>query len=339
MIREPDVAVTRRDFHVTTVDGVSIAIREVRSNEAAPRVPMVLMHGTRIPGLSEFDLPVPNGSLAEDLARAGHTSYIVDARGFGRSERPPEMELPPQPTNPLYRTIEVTRDVDAAVEHLRQATGEERVALLGWGVGGTCVAMYAAMHPEKVSHIVLYCLIYGGVGDHPTFTIGSQWDDPERPGHFNQKRFGNYTFNGIELLDKHWDRLIPIEDKDAWRDPAILEAFEQALVEGDPTTMDRDPPSYRSPNGMLEDSFLMGHGHKLVHASQVYCRVMIINPEHDLWCRPEDVAALKEDLIHAEEVRVWEPENMTHYVLLDRPERGRTEAIERILDFIESGEA
>ena len=337
---EAEVAIERRDFHVRTVDGVNIAVRSVKAPSVPSRVvPMILMHGTRIPGISEFDLPVPNGSLAADLAAAGHTCFIPDARGFGASDRPGELDEPWKPSRPIVRSLEITRDIDAAVDALRQDTGAQKVGILGWGTGGTLALIYAALWPEKVSHIILYNGLYGGADDHPEIGKGSRWEDPERPGHFNQAKYGNYYLNRVDMLRKGWDNRIPIEDKDAWRDPAILEAFEQALVEGDPTTMDRDPPSYRSPNGMLEDSFLMGHGHKLVHASQVYCRVMIINPEHDLWCRPEDVAALKEDLIHAEEVRVWEPENMTHYVLLDRPERGRTEAIERILDFIESGEA
>lgn len=315
--------VVRKDFHVKTVDGYSVAIREVRSDKT-DRVPMILLHGTRIPGLSEFDLAVEHGSLAADLAAKGHVVYILDARGFGRSERPAAMDEPPVPgADPLVRTIEITRDVDAAVEHLRAATGRDEVGLFGWGVGGTCCGMYAALWPEKISHIVLYTVIYGGAGDQPSFQIGSIWDDPDNPGHFNQKRFGNYTFNSLEVLDRHWNEQIPIEDKDAWRDPAMFEAFRQALIDGDPTAKDRDPPTYRSPNGMLEDLFLMGIGHKLVDASQVYARVMIVRPEFDTLSRKDDMDALAADLINAKEVLYWQPENTTHYILFDRPERGR----------------
>jgi pimeloyl-ACP methyl ester carboxylesterase len=297
-------------------------------------VPMILMHGTRIPGVSEFDLPVPNGSLAEDLARKGHVSFIPDARGFGASERPAEMDLPPEPTRPIVRSLEISRDIDAAVDALRAGTGADRVGLFGWGTGGTLVLIYAALWPEKVSHIILYNALYGGAGDHPEIGRGSRWEDPDRPGHFHQAKYGNYHLNQVDMLRKGWDRQIPIENKDAWRDPAILAAFEQALIDGDPTTLTRDPPTYRSPNGMLEDSFHMGLGRKLVHASQVYCRVMIINPEYDVWTRSEDVAALREDLVHAEEVRVFEPKNATHYVILDRPERGRDRALAEIVDFL-----
>ena len=114
-LQEPQMTnINRRDFHIQTRDGVSIAIREVKRDGASDKVPMILLHGTRIPGLSEFDLPVENGSLAADMAAKGHVCYIVDARGFGRSERPAEMEEPPKPyAKSLARSIDITRDIDA----------------------------------------------------------------------------------------------------------------------------------------------------------------------------------------------------------------------------------
>lgn len=329
-------AVERRDFRIKTADDINIAIREVRLPGAAgtAKTPMVLLHGTRVPGISEYDLPVPNGSLAEVLAEAGHTTFIVDARGFGKSDRPKEMDEPPKrPSKPLYRAMEITRDVDAAVRELRKATGKDQVGLFGWGVGGTICMMHAAMWPEHISHLILYNVLYGGVeGHHRLNELG--FEDPKRPGRFNQDKFGNYNFNKLDMLVDMWDRYVPVDDKDSWRDPAMVKAFEQALIDGDPGTLKHNPPAYRSPNGMVEDTFYMGRGHKLMHASQVYARTMIIRPELDFLCRPGDVTALKADLVNAEEVRVYEPKNTTHYLIVDRPERGRAEAVAEILDFI-----
>lgn len=329
------MTISRRDFYLDTADGLKIWVREVRSDIAPHRTPMVLLHGTRIPGISEYDLPVENGSLAAHLAGAGHVCYIVDARGFGKSDRPAVMEEPPQPTQPLFRTAEITRDVGTAVDHLRQATGHDKVGLFGWGVGATCIAMYAALYPEKVSHLVLYCMIYGATADHPSIKIGSIWDDPDNPGRFNQTRFGNYTYNGVDMLEHHWDQQIPIADKAAWRDPAMVTAFREALLDGDPTARDRDPPSYRSPNGMLEDLYLMGAtGQKLFHASQITCAVFIVNPEYDGLCRDTDMEVFCRDLYHSPEVIHWQAKNSTHYLLLDRPERGRAEFLTRLDKFL-----
>lgn len=234
--------ITRNDTYVQTVDDVRIAVRNVHAADVEPRIPMILMHGTRIPGISEFDLPVQNGSLSADLAAHGHRCYILDARGFGRSDRPAEMSAPKTTGRPIVRTVEITRDIDAVVDHARAETGADKVALFGWGVGATAILMYAALWPEKVSHLVLYCPVYGGVGGHPKYGNGSQWEAPGQPGRFNQEKFGNYTFNAVDMLGADWTRQIPIEDKDAWRDPAMLTAFQQALINGDPTASERTPP-------------------------------------------------------------------------------------------------
>lgn len=328
--------VERRDFQVTTRDGFRIAIREVRSSGPADRVPMVLIHGTRIPGISEFDLPVPNGSLAADLAEKGHVVYIVDARGYGGSDRPAEMDEPPKPNAPsLCRSAEIVRDVEAAVDHLLAATGQAKVGLLGWGVGGTIMGLYATLNPEKISHLIGYDMVYGGVGGHPYIKIGSQWDDPDQPGRFNKAVFGNYVWNSLELLDAHWNRLIPVEDKDSWRDPAMFAAFRQALIDGDPKGAKMAPPMYRSPNGMLEDLWTMAcRGETFFNATSLYCKVMIVRAEHDELCRQEDMEALVDDLVNAEAVDYFYQPGTTHYILLDRPEHGRDALLARMDEFL-----
>jgi hypothetical protein len=75
--------VQRTELQVTTADGVHIAVREVRAETARPGIePIVLLHGARVPAIGSFDLPVPGGSLAEDLAlRTGARVYLPDARG------------------------------------------------------------------------------------------------------------------------------------------------------------------------------------------------------------------------------------------------------------------
>ena len=329
--------VGRRDFKVRTTDGVHVAIREVTPGDGsrAGAVPIILLHGTRIPGLSEYDLPVPGGSLVEDLAQAGHVSLILDARGFGRSDRPASMNQPPETSKPYARCMQIVRDVDAAVDAAPKGGTDGRVALMGWGVGATIMLMYAAMWPEKVSHVIMYNALYGGDTSHARYE-GHKLEDPQHAGRFNSGHHGGYSFNDPGMLLKKWDDSIPIADKDRWRDPAVAAAFAQALLDGDPTSAERDPPSYRSPNGMLEDSFYIGKGKKLVDACLVQAKVLIIRPGLDYFSRPDDIAALRTDLVNAERVELWEPPNATHFVIMDRPERGRDDAIATITSFLSS---
>lgn len=92
--------ITRKDFSVESEPGISLFVREVRgpTSRGDGEPPILLLHGARVPGVASFDLQVPNGSLAADLAKAGYPVYIMDARGYGYSTRLPEMSDPPMRT-------------------------------------------------------------------------------------------------------------------------------------------------------------------------------------------------------------------------------------------------
>ena len=79
----------REEFYITSDPGIQIFVREVRDGETlhGPKRPILLLHGARVPGVASFDLDVPGGSLAADLASNGYIAYIMDARGYGGSSR------------------------------------------------------------------------------------------------------------------------------------------------------------------------------------------------------------------------------------------------------------
>ncbi|KXF75963.1 alpha/beta hydrolase [Paramesorhizobium deserti] len=325
--------ISREDFKVAGEPGISLSVREVRDTLAsAEKPPVILLHGARVPGIPSFDLPVENGSLAADLARAGHRVFIMDARGYGGSSRPGQDG--PQQGEPLSRSHEVVRDVAAVVEAVERRTGAPKVALLGWATGGHWVGMYASNHPEKVSHLVIHNALYGAHAGHPTLGPGSSMADPEAPGQFNVARFGSYRLNTAASLLPSWDNSIPIDDKASWRDPEVIRAYQEAALASDPTASDRDPPAFRAPSGAMADSFDLASGRKLWDAGPIRARVLIIRSNRDFWSRPEDVAGLARDLTQAAEVRAVTLPEATHYVHLDRPERGRATFVNEVLDFL-----
>ena len=129
--------VTRQDWTVNGAPGVQLFVREVapRGKADASLPPVLLVHGARVASVGSFDLPVPNGSLAEDLAAAGLRVYMVDVRGYGRSTRPARMNEPPAPGAPLARSSEAIEDIEFAVAWVQTRTGAPKVALLGWATG------------------------------------------------------------------------------------------------------------------------------------------------------------------------------------------------------------
>ena len=108
--------VTRTDAMVAGPPGIAIFLREIVGRSPAPDLaPLLLVHDTPAAGPASFDLGVPGGSLAADLAEAGLRVYIMDARGYGRSSRAPRLSNPPRPGVPLTRASEVVEDIGAVM--------------------------------------------------------------------------------------------------------------------------------------------------------------------------------------------------------------------------------
>jgi pimeloyl-ACP methyl ester carboxylesterase len=319
-------SVEREDFFVSSEPGIEIFVRELRAAAAPPAgPPVLLLHGARVPGLASFDLPVPGGSLAADLALAGHVVYVMDARGYGRSTRP---------EHPQARANFVARDVHAVVDAIRSRLGVDQVALLGWATGSHWLGYYAGLHPERVSHLVLYNTLYGGSDRHPSIGKGSSLEEPDRPGRFGGE-VGTYRLSTAESLFPAWDRSIPLEDKNEWRDAEVARAYAREALSSDPTSEDRDPPSFRAPTGALEDSFYQAAGRQIWDASLIESHVLVIRSENDFWSRPEDRDLLREHLTRARTVRIVDLPGATHFVHLDRPERGRSRFLEELLAFLD----
>ena len=321
--------------------GVSIAIREVvdTSTDRAG-TPLILLHGARVPGVASFDLEVPGGSLAADLANRGLAVYIVDLRGYGDSTRPEAMGRSRTPTAPLVRSGAAVRDIGAAVDAIRTRTGSEQVSILGWATGGHWAGMYATLSPGKVSRLILLNTLYGYTADHAVIGRGSGLATAEDPGRFNIERFANYRLNPADTLLRGWDRSIPTEDKTAWRAPEVAAAYVEAALASDPTSDRRNPPSFRAPSGAMADSFLLATGGVLWDARLLTADVLIVRSANDFWSRPADLSLLSTHLGDRFEgtFRTLEIPEATHFVHLDRPERGRDLLIAEVSNFLGAGD-
>jgi pimeloyl-ACP methyl ester carboxylesterase len=326
-----EVRIERRDAMVESDPGVMIAIREVVAvgTTSSRRLPVVLVHGAGGGGVSSFDSPVPGYSLAEELARAGYTVTILSVRGWERSTHPPSLEEPADANPPAVLSDEAVRDIGAVVASIR-ARERRPVALLGWATGGHWAGMYAATHPDAVSHVVLLDMIYGTPGAWP---MRAALEDPERPGEF-ARSLGAYNLRDARSMLRTWDAGIPTADKAIWRDPRVAAAYASSAIASDPSAARRTPPSARLPNGPLRDSYLLAGGTKLWEAGDVRAATLVVRSELDHWSRPEDVAALQRELVHARRVETVVLPQATHFVFLDRPDHGRQAFVDAVVKFL-----
>ncbi|MER8748380.1 alpha/beta hydrolase [Mesorhizobium sp. M1050] len=325
--------IRREDFQVTTDYGVQLAVREVSDTKAGGgKPPVILVHGARVPGIASFDLPVQGGSLAADLARAGHRVFVMDVRGYGGSSRAGQDGS--ADGDPLANSHEVMRDIGAVADAVERRAGNRQVALLGWATGGHWSGMYAALNPERVSHLVFYNSLYGGTRGHPLLGPDGENADPADRTRFNVAKFGAYRLNTAASLLPSWDRSIPIEHKADWRDPAVAEAYQEAALASDPTSAQRNPASFRAPSGAMEDSFYLASGRQLWDAAAITARVLIVRSANDFWSRQQDVTMLQRHLINAEDLRAITIRDATHYVHLDRSERGRAQFLAAVIEHL-----
>nr|WP_328707178.1 hypothetical protein [Citreicoccus inhibens] len=116
-------------------------------------------------------------------------------------------------------------------------------------------------------------------------------------------------------------------------------AIQREALASDPLAGTRTPPAFRAPSGALEDSFYLAMGRQLWDAAPITARVLIVRSEKDFWSRPEDVRRLQEHLAHAAQVKAVTLPGATHFVHLDRPDKGRDLLLAETLTFLAEGSA
>ncbi|OSN02569.1 MULTISPECIES: alpha/beta hydrolase [Lonsdalea] len=318
----------RHDFTITNEDGLRIFIRELRDTAStSDRGPMLMINGGRSGVLASWDVDAPSTSAAQEIAKAGHRVYLMDIRGFGRSEFPPEMQDTPEARNgPVaVRSNEAVRDISAAVKEIRRRhPGDERLVAIGWATGSQWLGHYASLYPERISHLIYYNAAYGGPpGKWP---LQQEFGDPLSPTELDRSRFGAYRFATVENLVGRW-RSEGVNEE-------FLARYAQLSMEGDATTNTRKPPSFRFPSGPTSDTLKLVNGHQLFDASFIRSHVLILRSERDFWSRPTDVTTLKSHLTEAESITTVQIAGASHYVHL-QPTADRQKFLDAILAFTE----
>ncbi len=121
-----------------TPDGWDLALYRYRPRDLVPgREPVVLCHGMLS---NRFNVDLDEGSsLARYLRGRGLDAWVLELRGHGGSHRTGSGRL-----RPFDWTLDdyIHRDLPAAVDHVRGATGAERVHWFGHSMGG--MVLYGA---------------------------------------------------------------------------------------------------------------------------------------------------------------------------------------------------
>ncbi|MGW4412823.1 alpha/beta hydrolase [Nonomuraea sp. NPDC004702] len=131
---------TEHEISFRTLDGQQLAGTLVTPDEP-PEHAVVLVHGG---GVTRHESGFFT-RMARGLGEHSLASLRFDLRGHGESEgRQEELTL----------SI-ILNDIRAALQHLRETTGADRLSLLGTSFGGGISGYYAAHRPDEVTRLVL----------------------------------------------------------------------------------------------------------------------------------------------------------------------------------------
>ncbi|HJT36806.1 MAG TPA: adenylate/guanylate cyclase domain-containing protein [Actinomycetota bacterium] len=143
---EPDT------YYVRGAEGVSISYQVVGDG---PVDLVSIPHLSFLPPLDSW-WQEPRFSRAVRRLASFSRLILFDRRGIGLSDR--------VGVHPAEQDLE---DISAVMD----AVGSERAALLGWTGAGMLAMLFAATHPERCSHLVLYEAFAAALADD-SFTLG-----------------------------------------------------------------------------------------------------------------------------------------------------------------------
>ncbi len=328
-------AFMRGNASVESEPGIRLFVREVRASRTEEMgVPVLLIHGAGPGSLANFDTTIPSHSLAEDIASAGHVVYLMDVRGFGNSAKPEAMDSTDALAPPAVSAGEAMKDISAVVNWIIRRSKEGKVALLGLGAGGYWAALYTVNNGDRVSHLVMLNTMYGVKAPWP---MGKTFADPRNPDAFDPAAGACRLFDAADLMAE-WDREIPVADKSKWRNPRVAVAYVKLALAGDATANTRKPPSIRIPGAVFKEHFEMAQGKKFWNAKDIVVPTLYVRGTRDQWSRPEDLQALNAELVNVPRKQIVVMHEATHFLHLDRPEKGRAAFIHELLVFLGNGQ-
>jgi pimeloyl-ACP methyl ester carboxylesterase len=257
------------------------------------RAPALLLHGATY-GAAIFDLERDGYSLTAALASAGINVWALECRGYGASGNTPVMNAAASSHPPYARAEDVVGDVAAAIAHIRQVTGAAAVDLIGFSWGSVVASLFAERFPEEIRRLALYAPLYAERNELWLQRIG----DPDNR-ELLAPRYGSYRLITLQDTFDRWNDDLPPGAPERFRENGIPELLFGTQAELDAGSKQRQPYSFRCPNGALADLIRIFNGKPIYDPAKLTMPVLLIRGEHDTTSTLPDVRNILGSLRHS----------------------------------------
>ena len=318
------VRLTTEDIMLPSPDaGLRIFVRNKHPagrTDLGPGHTVLFVHGATYPADTSFDLELGGHSWMDFIAERGFDVYLVDLPGYGKSDRPPQMNEPADKNPPLVSTEDAVKNVAAVVDMILARRRLDRLNLIGWSWGTTIMATYTARHPDKVNRLVLYAPVWIAEGASP----------------FAGPLPAYRTVTKEDAL-KRWIRGVPAAKVSSLIPPGWFDSWANAAWAQDPVGARQNPPVLRAPNGVLEDfKNIWFAGKSTYDPANITVPVLLIQGEWDNDTPPYMARKLFSLLTNAPTKRYVLIGEGTHTLMM---ERHRLELFRSVQEFLSPKEA
>lgn len=181
---------------------------------AGPRGTILFVHGSSMASQPTFDLKVPgrdDSSIMDVFARAGYNVWCADNEGYGRSSKHRDI---------ICDIATGADDLDAVADYIERTRGAGPLFVYGISSGALKAALFAQRNPGRVKRLALDAFVWTGEGS-PTLEQ-------------RRRKLPEYRAAGNRRpIDRAFVRSIFTRDHPGTADPAVVEAFADAILELD----------------------------------------------------------------------------------------------------------
>lgn len=282
------------------IDEKNLNVTHQKPKDKERNEAVLFIHGASFPSALSSGFRMNGISWTDNLSEVGYDVFALDFLGYGKSDRYDYMSDNGEEFANSSGGIEVAKDIDIAMDYIRENFKFKKIHLIGHSWGATVSGYYATIHPEKIDKLVLFA----------PFAQRTEPTNWKKPTNF-------YTdLTPTERVEQFTSR-IPKDEKITLENE-IFTNWKKEWQESDPTSAKRTPASIRFPSAWERDLFDCWNGNCFFEPIKIQNSTLLIRGEWDTTLSAEDADKVFMKMKNAPSKRYVVIDKSTHVMHLEK---------------------